>query len=155
MLFRSEVEKLANTFNRIGELAKYFGLKFAYHNHPEEFRAIKNQIPYQKYLELTSESLVSFQMDVGHAANEMADYRTYLKMYPYRFKCLHISDMNVRTKESTELGAGDVVFEEVFNLFKNAGVEDYYVEQEKYNFPPIESLKMCYDYLAKAPFVKW
>jgi len=151
----SEVEKLADTFNKIGELAKSNGLKFAYHNHREEFRAIKNQIPYQRYIELTDESLVSFQMDVGHVANEMADYRTYLKMYPRRFKNMHISDMNVRTKESTELGAGDVELEEVFNLFTNAGVEDYFVEQEKYNFAPIESLKICYDYLAKASFVKW
>ena len=151
----SEVEKLANTFNRIGELAKYFGLKFAYHNHREEFRAVEDQIPYQKYIELTSESLVSFQMDIGHVANEMADYRAYLDMYPNRFKCLHIRDTNMRTKVATEMGTGDVKLEEVFNLFKKAGVEDYYVEQEEYNFTPIESLKMCYDYLAKAPFVTW
>ena len=150
-----EVKKLADTFNKIGELAKTYGLKFAYHNHREEFRTVEDQIPYQKYLELTEESLVSFQMDIGHVANAMADYRAYLKMYPNRFKCLHISDMNVRTKESTEIGAGDVELEDVFNLFKNAGVEDYYVEQEQYNFAPIESLKKCYDYLANAPFVKW
>ena len=151
----SQVEKLADTFNKVGELAKTFGLKFAYHNHREEFRAVENHIPYQKYIELTDASLVSFQMDIGHVANEMADYRAYLKLYPGRFECLHIRDTDIKTKVATELGKGDVALEEVFNLFKNAGVEDYYIEQEEYNFTPLESLKMCYDYLAKASFVKW
>jgi len=151
----AQVEKLADTFNRVGEMAKQFGLKFAYHNHREEYRAIRNQIPYQRYLELTDKDLVSFQMDIGHVANEMADYRAYLKLYPGRFGCMHIDDMNVKTKVAIELGQGDVRLEDVFNLFENAGVEDYYVEQEHYSYTPIESLKRCYDYLAAAPFVKW
>ena len=151
----SEVEKLADTFNRIGEMAKQYGLKFAYHNHTEEFRAIRNVIPYQRYLELTDKSLVAFQMDIGHVANAMADYRAFLKLYPGRFGCLHIRDTNVITKVAIEMGRGHVDLETVYNLFATAGVEDYYVEQEEYNYPPIESLKMCYDYLAAAPFVKW
>lgn len=150
-----QVKKLAATFNRIGELAKSFGLKFAYHNHREEFRAIENQIPYQQYLELTDKELVAFQMDIGHVANEMADYRIYLKLYPGRFGCLHIRDTNVVTKVATEMGKGQVALKEVFDLFTHAGVEDYYVEQEEYNYTPLESLKMCYDYLASAKFVRW
>lgn len=151
----SQIEKLADTFNKIGELAKQNGLKFAYHNHLEEFRAIKNQIPYQRYLELTDPALVTFQMDIGHVANAMADYRAYLKLYPGRFGCLHIRDTNVKTKVATEMGRGHVALEDVYNLFAVAGVEDYYVEQEEYNYTPIESLRMCYDFLAAAPFVKW
>ena len=151
----SQVEKLADTFNRVGEMAKQFGLKFAYHNHREEFRAIRNQIPYQRYLELTDKDLVAFQMDIGHVANEMADYRAYLKLYPGRFGCLHIRDTDVLTKVAIEMGRGHVDLETVFNLFGSAGVEDYYVEQEEYNYEPIESLKRCYDFLAVAPFVKW
>jgi len=151
----SQVEKLAEIFNRVGELAKTFDLKFAYHNHREEFRAIEDHIPYQKYIELTDPSLVTFQMDIGHVANEMADYRAYLELYPGRFGNLHIRDTNVKTKVATEFGDGDVALEDVFNLFQHAGVEDYYVEQEEYNYTPLESLKMCYDYLANAAFVKW
>jgi sugar phosphate isomerase/epimerase len=150
-----EVKKLADTFNRIGELAKSFGLKFAYHNHREEYRAIEDQIPYQLYLELTEKFLVAFQMDIGHVANEMADYRMYLKLYPGRFGCIHIRDTNVVTKVATEMGRGHVALEDVFNLFANAGVEDYYVEQEEYNYTPLESVKMCYDYLAAAKYVAW
>ena len=152
----SQVQQLAETFNKIGELAKQFGLKFAFHNHRVEFRTIQNRtIPYQTYLELTDAALVSFQLDIGHAANEMVDYLAYLRLYPGRFGCIHIVDTNVKTKRITELGTGDVRLEEVFNLFANAGVEDYYIEQERYNFTPRESVKMSYDYLANAAFVKW
>lgn len=149
-----EVKRLADQFNQAGELAKTFGLKFAYHNHREEFRAIENQIPYQKYLDWTDQGLVSFQMDIGHVANEMADYLTYLQKYPKRFGCLHVRDTNIFTKVAVEFGDGDVRMKEVFELFNHAGVEDFYVEQEEYNYAPIESLRMCYDYLAKSSFVQ-
>ena len=149
-----DVKKLAETFNRIGELALSFGLKYAYHNHREEFRAIEDeQIPYQQLLEQTDKTKVWFQMDVGHVANEMVDYRMFMTLYPGRFGCLHMRDTNVITKVATEMGTGHVALEEVYALFKTAGVEDYYVEQEEYNYTPIESLRMCYDYLAKAKFV--
>ena len=150
-----QVRKLADTFNRVGELAVSKGLKFGYHNHREEFRAIENRIPYQMYIELTEKNLVAFQMDIGHAANEMADYLIYLIKYPGRFGLMHICDSNIFTKSSTEVGQGDVRLKEVFDLFANAGVEDYYVEQERYNYEPLTSIKMCYDYLNKAKFVKW
>lgn len=150
-----QVKTLAEMFNKVGELAKSYGLKFAYHNHREEFRAVENQIPYQQYLELTDEDLMSFQMDIGHVANEMADYLIYLIKYPGRFGTMHIRDTNVITKVATEFGAGDVRLKEVFTLFAHAGVEDYFVEQEEYNYEPLTSLKMCYDYLIKADFVKW
>lgn len=149
-----EVKRLAEQLNQIGELARTFGARFALHNHREEFRAIENEIPYQKYLEWTDKDLVSFQMDIGHVANEMADYLIYMIKYPKRFGCLHIRDTNIFTKVAVELGEGDVRLKEVFELFDRAGVEDYYVEQEEYNYPPLESLKVCYDYLDKADFVK-
>lgn len=149
-----EVKQLADLFNQAGELAKGYGLKFALHNHREEFRAIEDQIPYQKYLEWTDAGLVSYQMDIGHVANEMADYLTYLIKYPKRFGCLHVRDTNISTKVAVEFGDGDVRLKEVFDLCEHAGVEDIYVEQEEYNHAPLVSLKMCYDYLAKAPFVK-
>ncbi|MDR1557413.1 MAG: sugar phosphate isomerase/epimerase [Tannerellaceae bacterium] len=152
-----EVKKLADTFNRIGELAKTFGLKFAYHNHTEEFAPIERQIPYQKYIELTEKDLVSFQMDIGHVANAMGDYMGYLLKYPGRFATLHLRDTNVATKAATEFGEGDVRMKEVFDLFPTpqSGLEDYFVEQEGYKYEPLVSVRKCYEYLNTSTFVKW
>jgi sugar phosphate isomerase/epimerase len=154
---QDEVKKLADTFNRIGELAKTFGLKFAYHNHTEEFSPIERKIPYQKYIELTEKELVSFQMDIGHVANAMGDYIGYLLKYPGRFSTLHLRDTNVVTKAATEFGEGDVRLKEVFDLFPTpkSGLEDYFVEQEEYKYEPLVSVRKCYEYLDKAAFVKW
>ncbi|MDR1345025.1 MAG: sugar phosphate isomerase/epimerase [Tannerellaceae bacterium] len=152
-----EVKHLAETFNRVGELAKTFGLKFAYHNHTEEFTAIERRIPYQQYIELTEKELVTFQMDIGHVANVMGDYVGYLLKYPGRFSVLHIRDTNLKTKAATEFGEGDVRMKEVFDLFptQGDGLDDYFVEQEEYKSTPLESVRMCYEYLNKAPFVRW
>ncbi|MDR1645497.1 MAG: sugar phosphate isomerase/epimerase [Tannerellaceae bacterium] len=152
-----EVKKLAATFNRIGELAKTFGLNFAYHNHTDEFNAIERQIPYQKYIELTDKELVTFQMDIGHVANVMGDYVGYLIKYPGRFRTLHIRDTDLTTKAPTEFGEGDVRLNEVFALFPTpgSGLEDYFVEQEGYKYEPRISVGKCYEYLDKAGFVKW
>ena len=152
-----EVKKLADTFNRIGELAKTFGLKFAYHNHTEEFRPIEGKIPYQQYIQLTDKELVSFQMDIGHVANAMGDYMGYLLKYPGRFGTLHLRDTNIVTKAATEFGEGDVRLNEVFRLFPTpqSGLEDYFVEQEEYKYEPLVSVGKCYEYLDQAAFVKW
>lgn len=150
-----EVKRLADTFNRIGELAQTFGLKFAYHNHNEEFRPIQGKIPYQEYLERTDKNLVSFQMDIGHVANVMGDYIGFLLKYPGRFGSIHLRDTDVSTKHATEFGNGDVRFKEVFDLFAHAGVENYYVEQEEYDYEPIVSVRKCYEFLDKASYVKW
>jgi sugar phosphate isomerase/epimerase len=152
-----EVKKLADAFNRIGELAKSFGLKFAYHNHTEEFSPIEGKIPYQQYIQLTEKELVSFQMDVGHVANAMGDYMGYLLKYPGRFGTLHLRDTDVVTKAATEFGEGDVRLNEVFGLFPTpqSGLEDYFVEQEEYKYEPLVSVGKCYEYLDRAAFVKW
>ncbi|GHV04549.1 sugar phosphate isomerase [Bacteroidia bacterium] len=152
-----EVKKLADNFNRIGELAKTYGLKFAYHNHTEEFNTIERRIPYQQYIELTDKNLVTFQMDIGHAANLFVDYIGYLKKYPGRFAILHLRDTDLSTKHATEFGEGDVRFKEVFDLYPtpNSGLEDYIVEQEEYKYEPLISCQKCYEYLNKAKWVKW
>jgi sugar phosphate isomerase/epimerase len=152
-----EVKKLAETFNRIGELAKTFGLKFAYHNHTEEFSAIERIIPYQKYIELTDKELVTFQMDIGHVANAMGDYIGYLLKYPGRFSLLHLRDTDLVTKAATEFGEGDVRMKEVFDLFPapGPGRDDYFVEQEEYKYAPLVSVRKSYEYLDTAPFVRW
>jgi sugar phosphate isomerase/epimerase len=153
-----EVKKLADTFNRVGALAKTHGLRFAYHNHTEEFTPIERKIPYQQYIELTDKELVTFQMDIGHVANIMGDYIGYLLKYPGRFNVLHLRDTDLRTKSATEFGEGDVRMKDIFDLYPTpspTGLEDYFVEQEEYKYEPLVSVRKCYEYLDQSPFVKW
>jgi sugar phosphate isomerase/epimerase len=70
------------------------------------------------------------------------------KKYPGRFLVLHI-------KDDRELGeSGMVGFDAIFKNLDAAGTKYLIVEVERYNRPPVESVKASLDYLNAAPFVK-
>jgi hypothetical protein len=47
-----------------------------------------------------------------------------------------------------------VGFDAIFSNTEKAGVRNLVVEVEKYNFKPLESVKMSLEYLQKHPLVK-
>lgn len=73
----------------------------------------------------------------------------YFNKYPNRFELLHI-------KDEKELGGDDGVmnFDELFQNLDKSGVKHLIVEVEKYNFDPLESIKMSIDYLLENKHVK-
>ncbi|MCK4676730.1 MAG: sugar phosphate isomerase/epimerase [Bacteroidales bacterium] len=143
-----DYKKLADKFNIIGELCKNSGIAFAYHNHAYEFEAMEGVIPYNILLERTEPELVSFQLDTYWVVYGGYDPVTYFKNYPGRFKLWHIKDMDATPKrESTEVGQGTIDFKAIFASKKIAGMKYYFVEQESFNMPLLESVKISFDYL--------
>ncbi len=150
-----DVKRLAAQFNQCGAIAKENGLKFAFHNHVEEFHQIDGQIPYDVMIENTDPELVTFQMDTAQLVYGGFKCDDYVRRYPGRFGNWHLKDANPDGEGSTEFGKGLVDFEALFAVADIAGLEDYYVEQERYNMTPLEALKYDYDFLVNAPYVKW
>lgn len=150
-----EVKMLADMFNKVGEMAKASGLKFAFHNHVTEFKPISGEIPYDVLLQRTDPTLVTFQMDTCQVFLGGGSCTDYIKKYPGRFSNWHVKDPHPTKDESTELGTGRLDFAPIFALANRAGLEDYYVEQESYSMSPLEAVKHDYNYLNKASFVKW
>ncbi|MDD6210278.1 MAG: sugar phosphate isomerase/epimerase [Bacteroidales bacterium] len=144
-----DVKRLAEQFNRLGKMAKQNGLRFAYHNHVTEFHKIEDVVPYDLLLNETDPKLVTFQMDTAQIYYGGGDCVDYLKKYPGRFTNWHVKDANPDGLGSTELGKGAIDFYTLFQEAKNAGLEDFYVEQERYNMSPIEAIRYDYDYLSK------
>lgn len=151
----ADVKRLADQFNRCGEIAKANGLKFAFHNHIEEFHALEGEIPFDVMLENTDKELVTFQMDTAQLVYGGFTCHDYVNRYPGRFSNWHLKDANPDGKGSTEFGKGLVDFESLFAVAKTAGLEDYFVEQERYNMPPLEALQYDYNFLMNASYVKW
>ncbi|MDR2039572.1 MAG: TIM barrel protein [Bacteroidales bacterium] len=151
----SDVKRLADQFNKCGEIAKSNGLKFAFHNHVDEFHELEGQIPYDVMIENTDKNLVTFQMDTAQLVYGGFSCHEYVKKYPGRFANWHLKDANPDGKGSTEFGKGLVDFEALFAVADIAVLEDYYVEQERYNMTPLEALKYDYDFLNQASYVKW
>ena len=154
-----EVMRLADQFNRCGEIAKSRGIKFSFHSWMDEFAEIDGKVPYILLLENTDPGLVSFEIDTimmtwaGNVCHE------FVRKFPGRFCAWHIKDVtpNEPGKRGTnvELGKGFIDFKGIFDAFDIAGTTDYYVEQESFSIPRMESLKYNYDYLNNASFVKW
>ena len=99
-------------------------------------------------LENTNPQYVFFQLDVYWTVMGKYSPVAMFKKYPQRFTLLHI-------KDKEELGASGMVgFDAIFNNLDVAGTKHIVVEVERYNFDPKTSVKMSFDYLNNAEFVK-
>jgi sugar phosphate isomerase/epimerase len=137
-------------YNKIGEKCEAAGLKFGYHNHSYEFekKYPDGTVMYDYMVSHTDPSKVFFEMDVYWAVMGHRAPVELFNKYPGRFVVLHI-------KDDKELGeSGMVGFDAIFKHIQTAGTKYLIVEVERYNLPPVESIKASLDYLNNAPFVK-
>ena len=144
---------IAAKANEIGQKAKAFGLKYAYHNHNFEFRDLGGgKTGYEILLQETDPSLVKFEADCGWMTVAGKDPIDYLTRHGDRFAMLHIKDFKNITKPvttigslmsqsadkptSTELGRGSTDLKPIVEAGLRAGVTHQFVEQE----PPFKEV---------------
>jgi sugar phosphate isomerase/epimerase len=147
----------ADQFNKFGEKLKAAGLKFGYHNHTMEFAKQAGVVPFDEMVRLTDPELVTFEMDCGWVIVGGANPVDYLKRYPSRISMLHVKDFKHPEKPASalepppaaELGRGILDYRPVFEAAKKANIKHYFVEQEEFDLPPMESLKIDADYMKK------
>lgn len=144
----------AEQYNKIGEKAKAAGLQFGYHNHVGELRKADGVLAYDELLRLTDPALVTMEMDCGWFVVAGFKPTDYLTKYPERFSLLHVKDVVIEKKNSgeeghrsTELGHGTIDYAPIFAAAKH--VEHYFVEQEQFDKPPLEAIKVSADYMRK------
>lgn len=143
-----ELKLWCDYYNSVGELTKARGLLFGFHNHAREFKEIEGEIMFDYMLNNTDPSLFCMELDVYWCQEGGYDPVDYLKKYKGRFPLLHI-------KDEAEIGqSGKMDFKSIFKAAYAQGMKDYFVEVEKYNHPPLESVKRSHDYLASASYVK-
>lgn len=143
-----ELDNWIDYYNSIGEIAKKSGMLFGFHNHAREFETIEGKIMMDYMIENTDPKLVCFELDVYWSQKGGQDPVAYLERYGGRFPILHI-------KDEEEIGAsGTMDFEAIFKAAYKQGMKDYFVEVERYNFEPVESVRQSFEFLNKAAFVK-
>ena len=144
----ADLKVYCDYYNQIGEKANKAGLRFGYHNHDFEFVKVEDELMYDFMLKNTDPEKVFFQMDVYWVVKGGYSPIDYFHSYPGRFEVLHI-------KDNKELGqSGMVGFDAIFNNTDVAGVKYLVVEVERYNFQPLESVRMSLEYLKNHPLVK-
>lgn len=152
-----DYKKLAELFNKAGEATQKAGIQFCYHNHNFEFQTLGDTMPYDYLLKTLDPKLVAFEMDCFWVTHAGQDPVAYFKQHPGRFPLLHIKDMKDKPAPSQELdakmglfapvGSGSIDWKRIFAAAKVGGMEHYYVEQDYCEVPPLEAIKMSYQYL--------
>ena len=145
----------ADQFNRLGERVNASGIRFGYHNHTAEFRVKDGVLVYDELLRLTDPTKVTMEMDCGWVVVGGKDPVDYLTRYPTRFSLLHVKDFKLsgtpgtesEPPPSTELGRGSIDYRRIFQAAQKAGIKHAFVEQERYDIPPMVALKIDADYM--------
>ena len=149
----------ADQLNRIGKKVKSAGFQCGYHNHYQEFHEDNGVLPYDELLRLTDPELVTMEMDCGWVVVGGQDPVKYLTDHPRRFSCLHLKDFKrgqpITSRPPpppTELGRGSIDYRPIFRAAVKDHVRHCYVEQEGFDVPPWESLKIDADYVRNLKF---
>ncbi len=145
----------AEQFNRIGETVNAAGIKFGYHNHTAEFRAVNGVVIYDELMRLTDSAKVTMEMDCGWVIVGGKNPVDYLKRYPTRISMLHVKDFKLRgvpgsdtePPTSAELGRGSIDYRPIFAAAKKSDIKHAFIEQEQYDMSPMEAPKIDADYM--------
>ena len=109
-------------------------------------------------MRLTDPSKVTMEMDCGWVIVGGGDPIHYLRTYPTRITMLHVKDFKrsdtppslTHRPEIAELGRGSIDYAPILSEAAKAGhVKHCFVEQEGFDMPPMESLKVDADYMRK------
>lgn len=147
----------AEEFNKTGERLKKAGITFGYHNHWLEFKPVDGKVPYEELLSLCEPDTMTFEMDCGWVKVAGQDPIALMRAYPHRFSMFHVKDFHLPPNISfathegakvTELGRGSIDYRPIFaQAAKNQQITHAFVEQEEFDIPWKESLKVDADYL--------
>ncbi|HWA95769.1 MAG TPA: sugar phosphate isomerase/epimerase [Terracidiphilus sp.] len=149
----------AERFNAFGEKARAAGMAFGYHNHTMEFRKENGIAPLDVLIRETDPKLVTFEMDCGWVVVGGGNPVDFLHRYPKRISMLHVKDFKkapgdnsiVHPPPAAELGTGIIDYHPIFAAAKAAGIRHLFVEQEEFNLPPMQSLRIDFNYVNSFP----
>lgn len=141
----------AEKFNELGEKLAKHGIQFGYHNHVDEFKVTDGMTPYEELLKLTDPKKVTFELDCGWVRVAGHDPVALMQKHPHRFSMLHVKDFHLAPAGHptvTELGRGDIDYKPLIaQARKNQTIRHAFVEQEEFDMPWLESLKIDASYM--------
>ena len=138
---------IAAQFNQVGAQARKSGLRFAYHNHDFELKAIDGVRPLDILLSETDPKLVDFEMDIYWVVFGGGDPLDFFNRYPHRFPLVHVKDSaGPPDNKMVDVGQGKIDFRAIFAQSGKAGIKHYIVEHDQ-PADPIATIRNSYNYL--------
>ena len=145
--------KATDRINKVGKICKEMGIKFAFHNHDQEFIPVEGyKWAYEAILENTDPAIVDMELDLYWTVKGGGDPVKLFNKYPGRFKIFHVKDMdNTSERLYTCPGYGVIDFAKIFAKSERAGVEYYIVEIDEHP-EPFQCVQDSFDYLMNLRF---
>jgi sugar phosphate isomerase/epimerase len=148
-----KVDFAVDEFHRIGEICIRNNLRFAFHNHYQEFQVLDDQVIYDYVLEHTDPALVTMEVDLYWAYKGGADIKQYFEKYPGRFELVHVKD----SYDSPDLqsfacvGSGIIDFPTLFS-FRDIGGFRHLIVEHDHPENEMECARSSIDYLKSLTF---
>jgi len=140
---------VADQLNIAGERCKKSGIQLCYHNHDFEFVKEDDKYPYDVLLG-ADKDLVKMEMDIYWVTKAGQDPVELFNQNPGRFPLMHLKDMdNTPQKAFTEVGNGVINFKEILKHKKKAGLQYFFVEEDKCPGSPFDSITQSISYIKK------
>jgi len=138
-------KRLAERFNRAGEVALASGIRFGYHNYTYDFTKAGDGFLYDVILAETDPRYVTMQMDVYWLVDAGQDPLTYFTRHPQRYASLHLKDLTA-DKRMADVGSGTIDWRRVLAAARDAGARHFFVEHDEPS-DALASARTSYHYL--------
>jgi sugar phosphate isomerase/epimerase len=146
---RKKWRSFAHQLNEIGRDIEDYGLKIGYHNHAFEFEDYGGQTGWEILLEELDANVVVAEIDTYWIQYGGADPVEWIKQFAGRCPLIHLKDMaDDADRSCTEIGAGTLNLDAIFEAAEAGGIEWYIVEQDTCAaHPPLESARISFENL--------
>lgn len=143
-------KRVADNFNRVGEIVRNGGLKFGYHNHDYSFKPMDGKLPQEFLLSNTDPMNVLFELDMCWIEAAGQNAVNHLKQYGKRYELCHIKDYKKEADGKVvqqNLGQGVVNYKAILKQAQKSGMKYFLVEQEEYPQSPLASMQADATYM--------
>jgi sugar phosphate isomerase/epimerase len=140
-----EIKSSIDVLNKTDEACKKSGVRFAYHNHDAEFRAVERQVPYEIFL---SQTKMQMELDLAWATKGGKDPVELFSQHPGRFPLWHVKDLDKEFKTILPVGEGSINFKRIFDAEGKSGMKHFFVEHDMPK-DAMASIKSSHAYLKK------
>ena len=133
--------RFAREASEVGRKLKANGLTFGYHNHSFELEKFAGRTGLDILYE-ESDPEVTFEIDTYWIQHGGGDPASWIRKLKGRLPLVHLKDMGISKGKQvmTEVGEGNLNWQEILSACKDAGLIWYIVEQDICQRDPFESL---------------
>ena len=158
---REGVLRFCEDANRIADRLHGEGFRFTYHNHAFEFiKTADGKTLMDLLIENLDPEKTSFVLDTYWVQHGGYDILKMIRRLKGRIDILHLKDMGawhpyrlengqtIYAPYITEIGAGNICFEDIIPVAEECGVKHFVVEQDtNFAVDPFESIRTSADYI--------